>query len=341
MKQKNDQGDYDTLYPKTLGSQVEGMTLDQVSGNLNSSRIEGNIPSSQIEGIFSAEQILTQSTAALFGLDTNAVPDDVLAYLGKYNQYWWRRRTFEATKIDFGPVEQIQVLWRSSSSRTWDVPYSEEVSIVGAVAKLKDKKTLSVSYSTYTEANKLKGKYFYEYDTENVCYVEPSAPDATRSGAYYVYISAKKVQKVTPGYPTGDWEYIQSSDRSAYPDSGEQDGYEYQYLGIPFDNAATAPKIATGSYVGTETYGESYPNSLTFEFEPKLLIVQRNTDLYPGGFIWIDGISKIGSIFTDSSSGASLHISIIKNEKYITWYSTSGPENQMNSVDSYCYIAIG
>lgn len=57
MKQKNDQGDYDTLYPKTLGSQVEGMTLDQVSGNLASNRIEGSIPSSQITGQFPASQI--------------------------------------------------------------------------------------------------------------------------------------------------------------------------------------------------------------------------------------------------------------------------------------------
>lgn len=57
MKQKNDQGDYDTLYPKTLGSQVEGMTLDQVSGNLASSRIDGDIPSSQITGTFPASQI--------------------------------------------------------------------------------------------------------------------------------------------------------------------------------------------------------------------------------------------------------------------------------------------
>lgn len=51
MKQKNSSGTYDTLYPKTLGSQVEGMTLDQVSGNLASNRIEGNIPSSQITGL--------------------------------------------------------------------------------------------------------------------------------------------------------------------------------------------------------------------------------------------------------------------------------------------------
>ena len=37
--------------------------------------------------------LLKDATAALYGLGTGAVPDDVLAELGKYKQYWWRRRT--------------------------------------------------------------------------------------------------------------------------------------------------------------------------------------------------------------------------------------------------------
>ena len=43
MKQKNNSGEYDTLYPQTLGSQVQG--------NIQSSQISGNIPSSQITGL--------------------------------------------------------------------------------------------------------------------------------------------------------------------------------------------------------------------------------------------------------------------------------------------------
>ena len=49
MKQKNDQGEYDTLYPQTLGSQIQG--------NIQSSQIEGDIPSSQISGTFPVSQI--------------------------------------------------------------------------------------------------------------------------------------------------------------------------------------------------------------------------------------------------------------------------------------------
>ena len=43
------------------------------------------------------------------------------------------------------------------------------------------------------------------------------------------------------------------------------------------DNAQTSAdekaKIQTGSYIGTGTYGSNNPNTLTFDFEPKLLIV--------------------------------------------------------------------
>ena len=101
-------------------------------------------------------------------------------------------------------------------------------------------------------------------------------------------------------------------------------------------------KIATGSYVGTGTYGSSNPNTLTFEFEPKFLVVQTDTISFPGGLIWVNGISEIGSIFTDTSTSASLDISINKSGKSITWYSSDGSEDQMNSSSqNYYYFAIG
>ena len=192
--------------------------------------------------------LLKDATAALFGLDTNAVPDDVLAYIGKYNQYWWRRRT---------PVQ------------------------------------------------------------------------------------------------AGDWEYLQSSDRSAYPDSGEQDGYEYQYLGIPFDNAATAPKIATGSYVGTGKYGSNNPNSLTFEFEPKIVMIssiERNDDFsifpcfsLPESYPSIIGYGWSG-LFNDQLITSQDNYAK-RDGNTLSWYykgSSSAAPRQLNSSDkTYTYIAIG
>lgn len=66
MKQLNSSGTYDTLYPATIGSQVTGITGDQISG------------------IYTADQTLTSATAALFGLGTDAVPDDVFAKISEH-----------------------------------------------------------------------------------------------------------------------------------------------------------------------------------------------------------------------------------------------------------------
>ena len=43
-------------------------------------------------------------------------------------------------------------------------------------------------------------------------------------------------------------------------------------------------KIQTGSYVGTSTYGESNPCSLTFNFEPKILFIQSYNETNAYGY---------------------------------------------------------
>lgn len=38
--------------------------------------------------------------------------------------------------------------------------------------------------------------------------------------------------------------------------------------------AAAVTRFATGTYRGTGEYGEAHPNSLTFDFQPKIVVVQ-------------------------------------------------------------------
>ena len=59
MKQFNGT-DYDTLYPKTKAEKVEG--------------------------IYGKDEILNNSTKALYGLDSAAVPDDAFIKLNKFKQ---------------------------------------------------------------------------------------------------------------------------------------------------------------------------------------------------------------------------------------------------------------
>ena len=58
MKQLNAAGTYDELYPKTVGTQVDG--------------------------IFTSEQTLSNNTKSLYGFGTSAVPDEVFSKLSHY-----------------------------------------------------------------------------------------------------------------------------------------------------------------------------------------------------------------------------------------------------------------
>lgn len=151
----------------------------------------------------------------------------------------------------------------------------------------------------------------------------------------------KKVTSAKTNAPAGDWEYVQASTRSAYPDSGTQDGYEYEYLGIPFDNAVTAPKIETGSYVGTGTYGASNPNTLTFGFTPKVVIISINGTSTYGGAIFMAGQtrSSYAGIAYNVDSSDMPHLTW--NENSVSWYSTKRSYFQLNETYTYNYLAIG
>ena len=94
--------DYDTLYPKT--------------------KVE------QVEGAYSQQQILSDSTKGLYGLGSDAVPDDALAFLGKYNLYTWKKRTNASSwKESVGVVETVMVSSRSKQLVSTTVNYSDNI----------------------------------------------------------------------------------------------------------------------------------------------------------------------------------------------------------------------
>lgn len=141
-------------------------------------------------------------------------------------------------------------------------------------------------------------------------------------------------------------EYVQSNDRNAYPDSGISENYEYQYLGQPFglDNLLGGAKIATGSYTGTGTYGASSPNSLTFEFEPKLLIIASAISGKQFTFVRDSTVAIQHNASTGSGNLAhSEYAPVVEwNGKTVTWYTTGNPDAQANeNAKKYQYIAIG
>lgn len=99
-------------------------------------------------------------------------------------------------------------------------------------------------------------------------------------------------------------------------------------------------KIFAGSYVGTGTYGESNPTSLTFPFTPKLIFVKAFSAAVPFMFLY-PGQTHTGYILSDETS-SSMQTTWSENEKNVSWYHSVAANLQMNeSHTDYFYFAIG
>lgn len=126
---------------------------------------------------------------------------------------------------------------------------------------------------------------------------------------------------------------------------------------IPASQIKDGVKIATGSYKGTGTYGASNPNSLTFEFEPKLVFMFKDkfpvygsvssTTSYPVYGTTIGMTTTYSrSLFNiyGRRSGDDYYLYAKKSSdgKTLSWYHEARADDQMNdSGVTYRYIAIG
>ena len=107
-------------------------------------------------------------------------------------------------------------------------------------------------------------------------------------------------------------------------------------ISIPSGQIKDGVKIATGSYTGTGTYGVSHPNSLTFEFAPKFVLVNEDSQY---GLIAIkDCAAALAAVNT-------MQQRVTWENKTVSWYCTGTNQSaftQYNAAGTtYNYIAIG
>ncbi len=99
-------------------------------------------------------------------------------------------------------------------------------------------------------------------------------------------------------------------------------------------------KIATGSYTGNGVYGSGNPNTLTFPFEPKMLMVLPDPTIASTSYcgFWCLGNPGITGQIPANASGSTVSVS----GNTISWFSTGNAQMQLN-VDNqkYYYIALG
>lgn len=302
--------------------------------------------------------LLKDLTAALYGLGSDAVPDEVLAFLGKYNQHWWRSTAKEIIGATYNISDVETDVMIGMENYIVTVQYSDAIDVSSGVVSLASPITsISVNAGdavSLSQLDSIKGKFFRTSHNNSDAIYQRAQTDSyvSQNGKFiYGYASGKLVSYVPATSSVGDTNYLHSAHRNAYPDSGITSGIEYEYLGIPFENAVTAPKIELGSYNGTGTYGENNQNSLTFKFPPKLLIIipssadegicEKILGLFvynaPHVAMYFDGGSSGGS----GKSNGNVYISGWDTNT-IKWYNPGHASNQLNlSTHIYYYIAIG
>lgn len=115
---------------------------------------------------------------------------------------------------------------------------------------------------------------------------------------------------------------------------------------------AGGARIASGSYTGTGTYGESNPTRLHFGFAPKLVVLLTQSGFamveWSGialsqCFIWIKGVKSTTVYDYNNGSGSGPGpISFAESGEGLSWFSGSTAYRQCNSKGMvYYYVAIG
>ena len=162
-----------------------------------------------------------------------------------------------------------------------------------------------------------------------------------RTGSHSIAVAAS-----CAGFTPAAAEYTFTVPEISIPDGGRLDQLEAPDGQVVFpvtlaravvglENYGIESQVHPGAYTGSGTYGSGNPNSLTLEFEPKMVIVQGTNGrmavmIKPSGV----GIS-IGA--SDSTT-----LTVSWNGDTVSWYNGLNAANQMNTAnETYSYTAFG
>lgn len=283
--------------------------------------------------------LLQDTTASAFGLGTDAVPDDALHLLSRFqrglgNEYIWAKEQWNWEVVKSNSTYS-QILVKSGNTNRTYVRYSDDI-ILDSDGNISLAEPITQIYPTYNSAGSLQldNKYVqlssFSYADAEVQPVRFSDGVTFVSGDTY-RLTYRIVDAL---YRRTLFGYVNSPFPDAYPPA-VSDGYTYNPLGQLGDKV----RIATGSYTGTGTYGSSNPNSLTFSFPPEFLVVSPNQEPYR--LFLVRGMTKSNTSPTGGSDG---NVAVAWDGSTVSWYgdSTGDAYLQLNRRGTpYFYFAIG
>lgn len=97
-------------------------------------------------------------------------------------------------------------------------------------------------------------------------------------------------------------------------------------------------RMTLGSYIGTGEYGPEHPNTLTFDFTPRLLLILGEG--HGGSFLLT--YSAITTYAPPTATSDSWELEFQWTDNSISWYSEERPGTQRNAEGvAYTYLVIG
>lgn len=200
---------------------------------------------------------------------------------------------------------------------------ADSISVENGLFVLNDYKV--ITFTSNDQYTAQKGKFFYYPSTNGVSTEVCRFPDNYVYGGKVEYLTNPRSELTLVGY-------VNSPDPNSYPPAVD-DGFTYKLLG---QLANLGAKIETGSYTGTGTYGASNPNSLTFGFEPKLVMLGP-----ANAYVTCIALRGTPTAILFSTNQGSIFPKLTWSGNTLQWYSTGDKDTQLNNTTQYAYIAIG
>lgn len=220
--------------------------------------------------------LLSDSVAAMYGLDGATVPNDLFGYVGEYAQHQWFRKVVpnflpvpvsEYTKLLMHTGEGVGGTGTTYSFFTnIETDLNRELVLGGA--EYSD----SINYTTMDDLYDHVGQYFEKGGAIYLIDAGSVVTGEVTGGTYYVYVTAREMTYEDRSAPGPDT-YLRSSDANAYPHSGESGGYAYTYLGRSMEHVLREPvRMVQGIYLGNGEAGYGALERLTFPFNTLLAL---------------------------------------------------------------------
>ena len=305
------------------------------------------------EGTFlNKAKLLKDATAALYKLGRDAVPDDVLAILGRFhgglgNEYVWEKVKNNYTIATIPWSANGQVNFGQKGHYPITIQYSASVQNNNGKIELGQsiQSITLTSQGEYSKLNSLIGNYVSI--TSEIVGFDGNASVLLGVGIYfiegtnsvekndtwgYALMGHPHGHKCTPSLSVQIAGYVNNPDPSAYPPAAP-DGFTYTPLG----QLGSKAQIATGSYVGTGTAGSSAPNTLNFIFTPKFGVVHRKSasDTVYAFVMFVKDVVASQSMAGDTGDTTTN----IWNNNSLEWYAASAAA-QMNSLNTQYYYTF-